>query len=551
MFGETLVDKLIEDKAALEKPLRLWMPMWQEIAEVIIPRRSDIVVRTQEGSQRERRLFDSTAVSANERLAGSIVATVTPSTFQWFEPRIPEIYNRRTPSSVELYAHAIGADMYRAIQVSNFDVMMQEFTQDLVAFGTAAMFIKDAGNGRIQCRTLNPGEYMIDTDYEGNVYKFIRLMRMTVREIIKTWGIDALAPEIKKDLANNPQDAPKILRREIELMHWIAQRKDEPLGFPVDNFPIASIYVDLTHKHIVKKSGFHEWPVMVVRWSSTSGERYGRGPGFTALPDVLSLNRAEELSLRAWAKAIEPPILALHDGILGQPDFRPSRISYISMEGALQYLEPKTRLDIETVKREDKRRSIWNIYYMDQVQFIPERGKTPPSAEEVRARLNIMLQILGPQLVRLEKEGLGPFLERVHGIRARAGKLPPVAPDVIAFIQESGLEAVQLEFLGPVARAKRQAEASVIDTAIAFTGAAAQLEPSVTDNLDMDEALRERFRIDQVPKRLLRKPEAVEQIRQQRADRQAQMAQQQAMMNAAQAVRDVAPAMETEEDNAA
>ncbi|HJS83378.1 MAG TPA: portal protein, partial [Nitrososphaera sp.] len=419
MFGETLVERLLDDKARLEKPLRLWMPMWQEISEVIIPRRSDITVRIQEGGQRERRLFDSTAVSANERLAGSIVGTVMPSTFQWFDPVVPELYTVSVPAAVDNYAAAVGKDMYRTIQVSNFNVAVQEMAQDLVAFGTSAMFLNDIGNGLFKARTMHPGEYAIDTNSDNEIIKVIRFVKMTVREIITTWGIEAVAPRTREILESKDSDTNKIkiLSQEVEVMHWISYRNNEPFGFPVDTFPIASIYVDVTNKYLIKKSGFHEWPCPVVRWSSTSGERYGRGPGFTALPDVLSLNRAEELSLRAWAKAIEPPILALHDGILGQPDFRPSRISYMNMEGAIQYLEPKMRLDIETVKREDKRRSIWNIYFMDQVQFIPERGKTPPSAEEIRSRLNIMLQIVGPQLVRLEKEFLVPTLSRVFGIR--------------------------------------------------------------------------------------------------------------------------------------
>lgn len=540
MFGETLVDRMLREKDALEKPLRLWMPMWQEISEVILPRRSNITVKQAEGSQRERRLFDSTAVSANERLAGSIVGTVTPSTFQWFEPIVQEAFNVRVPSAVEQYAAWVGKDMFRTVQRSNFDVCMQEMTQDLVGFGTAAMFVSDMGKGQVKCRTLHPGEYMIDTNYDGDVIKVIRLLRMTVREVVETWGTPALAPEVARTLAAGDM---KILEKEVEIMHWIAYRDKEVYGFPVDNFPVASIYVDTTHKHLVKKSGFHDWPCMVVRWSSTSGERYGRGPGFTALPDVLSLNRAEELSLRAWAKAIEPPILAIHDGILGQPDFRPSRMSYINMEGALSYLEPKTRLDIETVKREDKRRSIWNIYYMDQVQFIPERGKTPPSAEEVRARLNIMLQILGPQLVRLEKECLSPFLERVFGIRMRSRMLPPAPPEVVQYVRAVGGN-MQMEFVGPVARAKRQAEAGVIDGLISFTGATAQIEPSVVDNVDFDEALRERARIDQVPKKLLRTPTQVEEIRQQRMEREAAAAQQQAMQAGAETMNQLTQPMQ-------
>lgn len=540
MFQEDLVTRLIMDKEALEKPLRLWMTIWQEIAEVILPRRADITVRQQQGSQKERRLFDSTAVSANERLAGSIAGTVTPSTSQWFEPFVPELYTVPIPTSVENYASAVGKDMFRTMQLSNFDVAVQEMYQDLVAFGTGAMFISDAGDGLIRARTMHPGEYMIDTDSDGRIYKVIRLLRMKVRELIRTWGIDALSDKVRTPLLAGDQ---KLLDKELDVMHWISVRNEEPFGFPVDNFSIASIYVDLSHKSLIHKGGFMEWPCPVVRWSSTSGESYGRGPGFTALPDVLSLNRAEELSLRAWAKAIEPPILALHDGVLGQPDFRPSRITYMNMEGAISYLEPKTRLDIETVKREDKRRSIWNIYFMDQVQFIPERGKTPPSAEEIRARLNIMLQILGPQLVRLEKEFLVPVLERVFGIRARANRLPPTPPEVIDYANRIN-EPMQIQFIGPVARAKRQAEAGVIDSFVSFIGAAAQIKPEVTDIINLDEAGRERARIEQVPRKLLVTQDEVEAVRERRAEMEAQRVEMERRVAMAQTMSAMVPAAE-------
>lgn len=540
MFGETLVDRLIRDKETLEKPLRLWMTIWQEIAEVIFPRRSDIVVKQQQGAQKERRLFDSTAVSANERLAGSIAGTVTPSTSQWFEPLVPQIYNIPVPASVENYADAVGKDMFRTLQMSNFDIATQEMYQDLVAFGTGAMFISDAGSGNVHARSMQPGEYMIDADSNGEIRKVIRLLKMQVREVIKRWGMEAVAEVIRTPLESGSRE---LLNREVDIMHWITYRDNEPIGFPVDNFPIASIYLDVSNKHLIRKSGFYEWPCPVVRWSSTSGEPYGRGPGFTALPDVLSLNRAEELSLRAWAKAIEPPILALHDGILGQPDFRPSRINYINMEGALSYLEPKTRLDIETVKREDKRRSIWNTYYMDQVQFIPERGKTPASAEEIRARLNIMLQVLGPQLVRLEKEFLVPVLERVFGIRNRAGKLPEVPFEVVDYAKRIG-NSMQVQFIGPVARAKRQAEAGVIDTFVSFVGATAQIDPQIVDVVDFDQAARERARIDQVPKKLIVPQDEVDEIRANRAKQEAQRVQMERNAMAAQTAGAAAPAMQ-------
>jgi hypothetical protein len=240
-------------------------------------------------------------------------------------------------------------------------------------------------------------------------------------------------------------------------------------------------------------------------------------------------------------KAIDPPLMALHDGILGKPDLRPSRITYVNTEGALQYLETGGRQDVETVKREDKRRSIWNIYFMDQVQFIPERGKTPPSAEEVRARLNIMLQVLGPELARLEREFLNPLLDRVFSIQARAGKLPETPPEVLQYAQLVGGD-LNAQFLGPVARAKRQAESSTLDGFVAFVGAAGQIDSTILDNLDGDQLVKEKARIEQVPRKILRSQQAIDEIRQQRAAQQQAMLQQQAMIDRGGVAKDLASA---------
>ncbi|UOF78757.1 head to tail connecting protein [Caudoviricetes sp.] len=521
-MSSPLAERVIRDAARLEGFRRLWEPIWQEIAELIFPRRSDITVRTLEGRSKTRRLFDSTGVSANERLASSIAGTVTPATFQWFDLIVPEVFGAKVPKVVDDWAAAAGRDMFMAMQRSNFSVAAQEMYQDYCAFGTGAMFVTTNGQGSLFFRALHPGEYSIDTDSNGELTTVVRHITMTLREAIKQWGIESMAREVQDELKNNGE---ACLNKEMGILHWLSFRANEPLGFPVDNFPVASVYVDKVYCHVIRKGGFEEWPCPVVRWSSTSGERYGRGPGFTALPDVASLNKAEEYSLRAWLKAIDPPLLALHDGLLGKPDLRPARINYTNTEGALQYLETSGRLDVETVKREDKRRSIWNTYYMDQVQFIPERGKTPPSAEEVRARLNIMLQVLGPQLSRLEREFLNPLLDRVFGIRQRAGKLPEPPFEVQQYAQATDGE-LQAQFLGPVARAKRQAESSTIDGFVSFMGATGQIDPQVFDNVDLDEALREKARIEQVPRKLLRDPTKVQEIRATRAQQQAALAQQ-------------------------
>lgn len=513
---------------------QLFEPIWQEIADYIYPRRGEMTTRLSPGIQRTRRLFDSTAIVAAERLKAAMAGTITPSTIQWFDTGFPNAMGMKVPKSVEDYTQGLGRFLFNDLENSNFDTEIQEVYYDIVTFGTGAVLVEDEF-GKPVFRALHPNEYAIWCDSSGRIVKLIRDVEMTIREAAKVFGFDMIHPDMQRRIMQNENVDEKFM-----FAQWIANREDEVFGFPIDNFPVASVYVDLKHKHVVRRKGFSEWPVPVIRWDTSSGEMYGRSPSWTALPDVASLNKAEELSLRAWAMAVMPPLLALHDGILGKPDLRPSRLNFINQEGALQWFPPGTDLNIETVKKEDKRKSIWNIFFMDQVQFVPERGKTPPSAEEVRARLNIMLQILGPTLSRIDHELLVPLLNRHLGIASRSDRLPVAPPDVQQFASQFG-GSLDIQFVGPIARAKRQAESQKLDAALLSLGGAAQVDPEVIDLVDLDEWVREKYRIEMVPRTLLRSRAMVDKIRKDRAERLAQQQQMVAAQQASEMGRNIAP----------
>lgn len=536
---EPLEERIIRERKLLWEEHRQFEPLWQEIHELVYPRSTEITVINSPGSQRTRKLFDSTAVIAATRLAAAMAGVVTPSTIQWFDYGLPSLPGVQVPKVVVDWVQGNASTTFDILQATNFDTEIQELYHDLVTFGTGAFFIID-DDGIPMFRTLHPQEYAIWTDSNGRVTKLVRDVQMTVREAIVTFGEENLAPEMKRELEENPTTA---LDQRCTFVQWIAYRKDEAMGFPVDNFPVASIYVDLKYKYVVKKTGFQEWPCPVVRWASSSGESYGRSPAFDSLPDIASLNKAEELALKAWAMAVMPPLLARHDGILGTPDLRPARISFVNDEGALNWFPPGTNLDIETVQREDKRRAIWNAFFMDQVQFVPERGKTPPSAEEVRARLNIMLQILGPTLSRLEYELLIPTLDRVFGILSRSGHIQPAPLAVLQYAERTG-KSLNVQFIGPIARAKRQAESQKLDIMLATVGNAMAVDPNAMDVLDVDEWVREKAKVEMVPRNLIRDRAKVKEIRDGRAQAEAEAREAEQMRTGSEAVRNVTPLLQ-------
>ena len=56
--------------------------------------------------------------------------------------------------------------------------------------------------------------------------------------------------------------------------------------------------IDYSGKHELVYRELNSFPWVVSRYMKTAGERYGRGPVLTGLPDIKSLNKVKELALR-------------------------------------------------------------------------------------------------------------------------------------------------------------------------------------------------------------------------------------------------------------
>jgi hypothetical protein len=512
---ENVVKNIILEMGLLEMDVDKNNDMWEEIARFVIPRKRDYFynnLNNQGGKMGG--VYDSTAIEANERLAASIGGVVTPATLDWFLLDLPVTTGKTHSKVVSNWLQSAGKVMLQELQRSNFDAEIQECYQDLCAFGTCSTWIEEeTKNGNYEglvFRALNLGEYMIGEDYFGRINKVFRKFPESLINIVERFGEDALGDDLTKRFHEKPSSS-------VEMVHAIYHRQGRKISPAVDRFDIVSVYFDRTSKHVFSIGGFNEWPIPVGRWNKTSGEVYGRGPGSTALPDIQTINEADRKGIQQWAKALEPPIIALHDGIIGRPTLKSGHINWVNTEGALTTFNTGQDINVDVIRRTDKRESIRRIFFMDQVQFLPERGKTPPTAAEVQARLNIMLQILGPTLSRLESEFLSPIIERVFQILLRSGMIPEPPQEVLAAAEKAGGN-LDVQFVGPIARAKKQTEAASMDGFMGFVSGIASLDPSVLDNIDFDEVARVRANIENVPLNFLR---TKDEVANRRADRAA------------------------------
>lgn len=147
------------------------------------------------------------------------------------------------------------------------------------------------------------------------------------------------------------------------------------------------------------------------------------------------------------------------------------------------------------------------------------------TATEVHVRVALIRQLLGPVYGRLQAEYLQPLITRCFGIAYRAGVLGQAPESLVG-------RNYSIRYISPLARSQKLEEVTAIDQFVAGAAQAAAIDPTVMDNVDLDEAQRIRGEALGVPSSVIRSKADVEAKREQRAaDQQAaQQQEQQALM---------------------
>ena len=503
------LDKLEADRGT-------WESHWQEILDYVMPRKAEITFLRSRGEKRTEVLFDSTAITANNLLAASLQGTLTSPSLPWFSLKLrnEEINKVR---DVQIWLEDTARRMYAVFNESNFNTEVHEMYLDLCSVGTSAIFVEEANEGFLQgglhFNTLHIAEYFIQENSTGRVDTLYRKYKMTARQAVQEFGEDNVGTKIKEALKAKPDT-------QFNFIHAVEPTADyeRATGKAKTKLPFHSCHVCFEDKMVVRTGGYNEFPYLVPRWSKATGEIFGRSPSYNALPDIKTLNKAVEIGLKAWAKAIDPPLLVTDDGVIGRVRMTPAGITVVRSDTAIKPLQIGSNWQITDLKENQLRTAIRQAYYSDQLQLQEGPQMT---ATEVQVRYELMQRLLGPTLGRFQTEFLNPLIERVFGIMMRADALMP-RPEAM-----SGMN-MDIEYVGPLARSQRMEEAIAVERLYQLAMQVVQVDPTVMDVINHEQAIRMRATLLGVPKTVLRGEDEVAEIREQRAAAQ-QQAQEQAM----------------------
>ena len=532
------VAALLKQYQALKSQRAPWEPDWRDLATYILPRkRSAIGQRPAPGEKITQRLFDSTAIHANTLLAAAMQGSLTSAAFRWFRLRMRDDALTQD-SEVAVWLEDTAARTYAALQQSNWTPELFEVYLDLGAMGTGAMLIverDDLPPGRwrgLLCRAIPIGTYCLAEDGLGRVNTLYYTLELSAAAAVERWGRDAVGPKIAKLAESRPSDL-------VEIIHSVFPRVDGIYGGPRGRKPWASVYLAEADKTLIEEGGYDAFPFVVPRWTKASGEVYGRGQGHTALPDIRTLNKMTELELRAIAKAIDPPLLTKHHGVIGAIRLTPGAVTTTRDDPrtSLVPLESGAKFQVGQIKSEQLKVAIRDMFFNSQLTFPAQQ---PMTATEIERRYELMHRVLGPTLGRLEYELTIPAIERTVRLLWTRGALRPPPPILVEAAQQDGAD-IDILAEGPLARAQKGSEALAIERYFQLALPLSQVEPSILDLTDFDEAARAVADATGVPAKVLRSPAAVAALRAQRQEADAQAAAMAQVQQLAQGARNVAP----------
>jgi hypothetical protein len=525
-MAESRVEELLGRYRTLKGGRFLFEQHWEELARVMLPGRSGFTTVVTEGERLTDDIFDGTPMQAARGLANAIGGMLRPEEFFDLKASDDKIDG---DDEAKAWLEDATERMYAAFENprARFRQATGETDYDLAVFGTGPLYIGEARRlNQLLFQSLHLKDAVVFFDDEGNPQGLFHCRQFTVRQAAGMFGVDNLGKKGKQLNQDRKFD------EKLEYVHAVVPRDEgRAEAMLARNLPYASLWIETDGERTgteVSVGGFHEFPFVVPRWDTNSGEDYGRSPGMIALPDSNTLQAQGETMLVAGQRAADPPLFAPNDGTFTEANTYPGGISYYDAELATAMrgnpifpLLPGTNMPLTREMQLDTRQQIVNAFFKN-ILNLPVEGPQM-TATEIIERKQEFIREVGPVFGRLETDYTGPMVERAFAIMLRGNGFLPIPPVLQG-------RNIRFEYESPIKKIRQQIEAAAAQMLIAEALQISTVKPDVLDNINFDGYVRFRAESSGVPLNRV-----INDAKQSKAIRQARMKVQQEAAAMAQA----------------
>lgn len=513
----------------------MWETRWKRIRDLQLPyigEFEDTQDSTNPARRRDDKMLQGVAWQSAQVFSAGIMSGLTPPSRQWFKFAFsnPDLNKDVGATKVLDQRQEI---MQAVLAGSNFYNSVHSCYLEL-PFGQAPLAIFPDSKTGVRFQPLTIGTYALEVGGDGTVQRLLRRYRLTLEQIVESFGQDALPYRYKAQFDQNRFDNKKYT------VYWLVEpnRDREPGKIGRLNMPYRSMYwmKGSNDNEWLYVGGFEEFPVPVARYIVTGMDAYGKGPGWFAEGDVNALQVMKKDQLLGIEMGVKPPVTVTHDVMnYGGVNMYPGGMT--KMSDANSAVRPlfQVGLDIDHVSAEITltKDDIKRAYAADLFLMLDNIDNGQMTAREIIERQQEKLQQLGPVVQRLQDEFLNRILERVYNILDRSGIFPPIPDDVLELL--SGQE-MRIDYVSPLAQAQKISGLVNIEQAVSFTLQIAQVWKDATKVIDPLATVEKYMELLGAPAAMRRSEEEVQQMIQAEQEAMQQAQQEQQAMQMAQAL---------------
>lgn len=492
--------------------------LYQEFADLGYPLENQITTQQSPGGDRSTAIRDSTAVKALDRGASGFIGAWIPREKYFFDIRVRDRAVAELPHIKQWVSLAVQI-AHEEIFDANFDTELHNTTKGTMGFGTGCLYSEwDYKN-----KSLN------FQDWHVSNFEFLQDARHRANGVILSYKrqADQLVDEYKnpgKEVLAKANDV-KTQSEEFEIVRIVRPRKNyNPSMSDVTNMPFEDIHINATEKIVIKESGFPRFPFAIPRWEVGSTEKWGRGCGVQALPDIKDLQQMRKDYTECCNRLLRPPYLTRDiEGMVNMmPDGRTEVMNMDDIKAlslALPGAFPVTKDEIS-----ERQSDVKGFFYNDVFNMFSSMKGDRRNELELQLKYREGLRSLVSPVARQQVELFNPVISNVIPLLLEWGRIPKPPQELVGL-------PYSIEYQGELAMAMKEFQARGFERAMALMERGVNVFPEISDQINLDRAMPDILTTYGMKIEHLNTPEEKEEIRAKRAE-QEQMMKEMAEMDA-------------------
>jgi hypothetical protein len=493
-----------------------FMSIYQEVADVMFPRESEITTERAKGEVLGRSIVDVTGLMASIDMAAGLSINLFPPGDKFYNV-LMEDDELNQIDAVQRKLGEITEISHQKRANSNFMLQANETVRSLGTFGTGNMFSEYKAEVGLIYKDYDIGMYTFFENDMGLVDTMMIEFKFTAKQATEKWGDKAGETVAKK------MEDPKTQTDEFKFV-WITRPRElvNQTGKTNTSMPFESIFISRTDSVIVEESGFEEFPFQVPRWSKSSKEKWGRGVGTWAIGLVNAL-QVKHRDLDEVGNLHNNPPKEVLESFEGEVRVSTGDLNFVTEMGSIKAIQQQALGDFNTTLKsiELDQKEVKSMFYGPAFNQLEDLKGDRRNELEIRSRLAEGLRKLVMPVGRIQTEWLTGLVTRDIMLLSRNGEFGEMPLEMqgksfkISYVGRLALELQSAQSVGWLRWVQEGAEIE------AFA-------PGTLDNVNIDGGYRNRGITLGVGVEDMATSEEVAQKRQARLD--AQQAQQEMEM---------------------